>query len=301
MSESGGWRVDELTGHRTMVTPPRDIPKPAEQGVVPLELPVGTLPCPFCPTTDGTTIVGAVNDETSRRGGLQWTSIALLNRWPVSFEPDAHEVLVLSPDHGAHFGDLPVAVAASAIDLLIEREAFQHDLGRHTSVFCNHGHISGSSEPHPHAQVIAHPAPNASELQEHDAMDIQRCVLCHRPRPERLVASLEGCHVKVPTAPTMTYEQLVVAEHGHGVRPSPEDLAAGLGVALRALYALVGPVAYNLVFHFDGHPHVHVIPRTRFHAGHDAAGMHVVIVAPEEAAAQLQEALKASGSERVAA
>ena len=237
------WRIDELTGYRCIVNPQDD--KPTLAPISKLELPVGTTPCPFCPGDDGL----CLEPETSRRGGDAWDSVSLLNRYPVTRESDAHEVIVLSPHHNSHFGEFDITEAASAVDLIAEREHFQHEHGRHSNVFVNHGRLAGSSEPHPHAQVVGLEITNLSELQEKEALCHERCFLCHAAHRPHLVVNGPGCFIRTPTAPMSSYDLLVVLEHGHGVRLDPEALAWGITTSVRAIYALLGPVAYNVIFH----------------------------------------------------
>lgn len=159
-------------------------------------------------------------------------------------------------------------------------------------MFVNHGRLAGSSEPHPHAQVVGLEITNLSELQEKEALCHERCFLCHAAHRPHLVVNGPGCFIRTPTAPMSSYDLLVVLEHGHGVRLDPEALAWGVTTSVRAIYALLGPVAYNVIFHFTEHPHAHVLPRLGGHSGHAAGGMHVISLAPEEAAERFRNVLE---------
>ncbi|MDA8290798.1 MAG: hypothetical protein M0Z33_03835 [Actinomycetota bacterium] len=284
-------RNDRLTGATSLVVPPWSTAKAANPAVVALELPVGTVPCPFCPVAidDGTHSAG---EETGRvPGGARhplWSSVSLRNRWPQTVAVDAAEVVVLSDVHDAHLGDLDLDEASAAMGLLLRRAESQRRAGRFPLVFVNHGVNAGSSQPHPHGQVVGLPEADPGSRREAEALGAGSCVLCEELPGELTVARVPGATVVVPEAPTVDYDQTVVLD-GHGPATA-RAVAHGVQAALRALYAVTGPVAYNLVVHESGHAHVHVVPRTGWHSGYELAGVHTCYVDPAVAAERLRAA-----------
>jgi UDPglucose--hexose-1-phosphate uridylyltransferase len=86
------------------------------------------------------------------------------------------------------------------------------------------------------------------------------------------------------------------------VAPADHDadgLGAGLGSVLSfvaelvtALQAVEGHVAWNAWLHLGEHWHVEIVPRIATFAGVElGAGIHVLTVAPEDAAAALRDRL----------
>ena len=288
---SADLRRDPLTGSTSLVVPRWGTAKAADPTPLALEMPIGSTPCPFCPSrlADPFHPSGV---ETSRAGGSAdggWSALALQNRWPHTAAPDAAEVVVLSSDHDAHLGMMSLDDASEAIGLMLDRAEGQRRAGRDPLLFVNHGVNAGSSQPHPHGQVIGLPMPDPLRLGEAAALVPGSCVLCERVEDERFIARLAGATVISPVAPAIDYEQLVV-QTGH--RPADARcLAEGIGTALRALGRVIGPVAYNLLIHVDAHPHVHVTPRTARHSGYGQAGIHTCYIDPAEANRRLARAV----------
>ncbi len=299
-------RKDPLTASTSIVVPVWDVEKAANPAPVPLEMPLGSTPCPFCPEQMADPVTSA-GEETARAGGgapsRPWSAMALRNRWPNTTDPEAAEVVVLSDVHGAHLLDMALDDAETALRLVVERAEVQRRRGLYPLVFVNHGVNAGSSQPHPHGQVLGLSRPDPLATHEAPALTGGRCVLCEPVPAERVVARLEGVSIVMPDAPTVDYEQRVVLEthhldtrhldtrhlDSHG-GAWPRALGAGIGVALRALWTVTGPVAYNLLFHLDRHPHVHVTPRSARHSGYELAGIAACYVDPSSATTRLAEA-----------
>jgi UDPglucose--hexose-1-phosphate uridylyltransferase len=85
------------------------------------------------------------------------------NLYPIVGGPDAgrgatgaHEVVVLSPDHAAAFGDLDDDQATDVLTVLRDRARVHANAGRaHVQVLVNQGRAAGASIAHPHAQLLA--------------------------------------------------------------------------------------------------------------------------------------------------
>ena len=287
-------RTDPLTGATSLVVPRWDVAKAANPAAVPLEMPPGSTPCPFCPEqmADPSTRAG---EETARAGGdggtRAWSAMSLRNRWPNTTDPDAAEVVLLTDAHDRHLLDLPLDDAEVAVALLGERAEAQRWRGLHPLVFVNHGLNAGSSQPHPHGQVLGLQVRDPLAVREVPALAPGRCVLCAPVRDGALVAQLDGVAIAMPVAPTVDYEQVVVLDERE--TSDPRAVARGIGVALRALWSVTGPVAYNLLFHLDGHVHVHVAPRAARHSGYELAGIGTCYVDPDEATERLARAARA--------
>lgn len=288
MGEIADVRVDPLTGNRCIVAPRWGTPKQALAGSEPLRLPTGSTPCPFCPETMESRPLTQdrelISTRRDRFGGL--VSYATANRWPMTGDPDAHELVIVNRDHVGHFGELDHDAAESAWSLVLERAEYQRGRGRFPLVFLNHGALAGSSQPHPHVQVLGLPVPDEASVRESSRIS-DACDLCRSPSPDRLV--LDGEYrIMVPFAPRLEYEQLVIP-HLHDTPLDPALLAGAVRLAVEGLWRTIGPVAYNLLVHDNGHPHVHVLPRLS--GGQDGgagmSGMTTILTTPEEAARQL--------------
>jgi UDPglucose--hexose-1-phosphate uridylyltransferase len=133
------------------------------------------------------------------------------------------------------------------------------------------------------------------------------CILCATVEAElvegsRVVIANDDVLVVSPFWAGTPYELLVIPrEHtGHLQKASmPSTTATGLAIrdALRALAALQGDVAFNVVFHtaphhHDGpfHWHAHVWPKLVTIAGFErGTGVLINIVPPEHAASDLRQ------------
>jgi UDPglucose--hexose-1-phosphate uridylyltransferase len=251
-----------------------------------LRLPVGTQPCPFCPGgSPGRDPVELVAD-----GDGSWTSQSFVNRWPASTLPEDHEVVVLSPRHDTHLATMGDQERIAFFSLLSRRAAAMRGRGRYPLVTLNHGRAAGASQPHPHAQILGLPRPSPAETVEGPALAAPSCVLCSVPPLERSVASSPPAAVVVPEAGDGDFDLIVIAaEHGG---PFDARFAAwGVHLALNAIYGAIGAVAYNLLVHFDGHPHVHVTPRVGWKHGWELAGVESCMYLPERQASLLRAAV----------
>lgn len=301
-------------------------------GFAPRRLPVQTSddrPCPFCPGNEEATAPAL---ETYGRDG-QWSVRVVPNLYPafsgrgpftvtelgpIFTEAPAvgiHEVLVLSPDHHAGWGalsDKQAGLVMAAIRDRLEDHARLSGI-RYTQTIVNHGREAGASVEHPHGQLLGIPfvPDELAAEQEHFASFAEvhgTCLLCETIAVEehehhRIVAATDRLVVVCPYWSGVPYEMLVLPRRHepHLAHSAPADLVA-VGRALRdvlaRLDAVVGDVAYNLVFHTAPHHdrgryhwHVHVLPHITSQAGfEEGTGVMINIVAPEQAAPQLAAA-----------
>lgn len=290
---SADLRRDRLTGTTTLVVAPWTTAKAADPSPLGLEMPSGSNPCPFCPEQldDASLRADDVTASVAGAGHRPWAAVAMRNRWPHTLDSSAAEVVVLSRDHESHLATMHHDDAVLALGLLVKRAEAQRARGCHPLVFVNYGVNAGASQPHPHGQVIGLPAPDPLSAAEAPALVRGSCVLCEPVGGARLVARLPGVAVVTPEAPVVDYDQVVLLE-GHAMLDL-DALARGVVAALRALWSVTGPVAYNLVFHLDGHAHVHVTPRTVRHSAYGLAGIQICYVEPAQATARLAAAAQA--------
>ncbi len=240
-----------------------------------------------------------------------------------------HEVLVLSPHHRLSWADLSDAQAGLVMAAIRDRIEDHGNSGHveYTQVIVNHGREAGASLEHPHGQLLGIPfVPTelAEELRAFDAFTaragasgngeptsagptprlLDAVVESELRSRQRVVVEDERVVALCPYWSGSPYELLIVPRRAsaHLDRAAPADLAA-TGRVLRAtlsrLRALLGDIAYNLVFHTAPHRapdagafswHVHVLPQTTTSAGFEqGTGVRINVVPPERAAFELAE------------
>lgn len=262
--------------------------------------------CPFCPGHESMT-----PPEVARRGPGDpdrpgWTVRVVPNLYPFT---DAHEVVVLSPDHHRSLGALPDAAAAEALGAMRDRTRHHLAAGRgYVQALVNHGREAGASLPHPHAQVVGLDAvpPAVEALMARFAAAGTDLVAAQRDE-----AAAGGCQVAdgpaavwCPPASAAPY-QMVVAHREAGPRfdragdGEIAETAAALAGALARLAEVAGDPPYNLIVNTGPpsrpagpfHWYVEVVPRLSVVAAFEmGTGIFVNTVAPEDAAAALRAA-----------
>lgn len=284
-------------------------------------------PCPFCPGNEEETPPAL---ETYGPSG-SWRVRVVPNLYP-AFDGDApfevervgplfeqapgsgiHEVLVLSPDHAAAWGDLDDRQAGLVIAAVRDRmEDHAHVPSvRYTQVIVNHGREAGASIEHPHGQLLGIPFVPAEIERELTAVGSHPsgCLVCEILRVEeaeghRVVAANDRAVLVAPFWSGAPYEMLVIprTHEAHLARARPASLVAVSHLIRDGLASLrrnVGDVAYNVVFHTAPHHagdpyhwHVHVVPRLTTAAGFEqGTGVLINVVAPELAARTLRRGL----------
>jgi UDPglucose--hexose-1-phosphate uridylyltransferase len=281
-------------------------------------------PCPFCPGHEESTPPAL---ETYGPRG-DWLVRVVPNRFPAfsGNEPmvvdhlgpvftqapasGIHEVLVLTPEHGASFADLSDAhaglVVAAIRDRLSEHAAVPGL--RYSQAIVNAGREAGASLVHPHGQLLAMSfiPREISDEQAGFARFEGSCLLCTTIEAEesiahRIVLSDEHVLVVCPYWSATAYEMLVIPRaheaHLHYATPS-EAAAVGKAVrtSLQRLRERLGDIAYNVVFHAapyrsEGvfHWHVHLLPKVTTLAGFElGTGVPINICPPEVAADELR-------------
>jgi UDPglucose--hexose-1-phosphate uridylyltransferase len=316
-------RLDPMTGRWVVIAGERS-QRPSD--FLPRRLPVEddpVRPCPFCPSADDADAPVLSSYGT----GPGWQVRVVANRYPAfsGNEPmvvthlgpvhtqapasGVHEVLVLSPDHNCSWADLDDDHAALVMDALRDRMIAHSDMGmRYSQAVVNSGREAGASIEHPHGQLLTMPfipGEAANELAGFARFQ-GNCLLCavidaEEEAVHRLVFANEEVAVISPFWGGTPYELLIVPRRheAHLHHAEQVDLAAmgvAVQVAVAALRARLGDVAYNLMFHSaplrhsgDFHWHVHLMPKVSTRGGFEmGSGVLINVVPPERAADELR-------------
>ena len=222
----------------------------------------------------------------------------------------AHEVIVHTPEHLSSIGDLAPEQLGLAMAGWKERSAALSAESAYVHIMVNEGQAAGASLEHTHAQAYGLgfvPTVVARERERfgaHNTRTMGGCLLCDLlqeeiRRRERVIAFDDEAVLLAPYAARMPYElQLVPRRHEPSFANALQTGAALLSEGLaRVRRVLDAPPPLNLWVRTaprgaeSFHWHVDVVPRLTQLAGFElGTGVHVNIVAPERAAAQLREA-----------
>jgi UDPglucose--hexose-1-phosphate uridylyltransferase len=282
-------------------------------------LPTSTERCPFCPGHESDTEIST--DEV----GSPWRARAVLNRFPLTREdasdaaPGArrmpgsgvHEVIVESRDHDR---DLATMHADEALDVLTLWRARSRALARIEGVraitlFRNKGRRAGSSQPHPHSQIVALPfvppllATRARVAEAHRALHggsfVARMIEDERADGSRIVTDADGVVSYCPYASSRAWwARLAIADDLPRLADVTDSQLAILARRLpdlcaRALSAS-GATDYNVYVSDpplgqDAGFVIEVVPRTGGDAGFElSTGTSVCVVLPEDAATRMR-------------
>jgi UDPglucose--hexose-1-phosphate uridylyltransferase len=285
-------------------------------------------PCPFCPGSEHETppaILTVADDrphlpEGSRPGERtrpvlhhsDWRIRVFPNRYPAVTGSDGrHEVVVVTAHHEHELADLGVEALAEVLESVQARVlALQADPQIAAVLFfLNAGAGAGASLAHTHGQILATsvvPAILRTECMVSEAWrkEHQTCLICdladRARQDERMIAEDDDALLFAPHASRFAWEMMILPRQ-HQARYSAagrRELAAAarmLDAACRALRAMPGRPAYNLVLHTapagvqDFHWHLELLPRLSPLAGFETgAGFFINPVRPHDAAAMLR-------------
>jgi len=291
--------------------------------------------CPFCPGNEDLTPNEIERIRDPR--GQGWAVRVVANKFPAlerSANPaqhelgpvfremggyGAHEVVIESPEHSRRFADQPLDQVERVVRILHSRfVALMADPRlRAIVIFKNHGEGAGTSQQHPHWQIIATPVvPRLLRLKHAIATEYfdrtSSCVYCVTRDEElafgaRVLAADDDYVAVLPYASHVPYQvRILPREHRssfgqvteRGLRP----LAQMLQLVVARLDSALGDPDFNLTVgtaplgdeekrYFLWH--VDVLPRIATPAGFElGSGMSVNPVLPEEAAEALRSATK---------
>jgi UDPglucose--hexose-1-phosphate uridylyltransferase len=320
------FRYDPWTGAWVTMAPGRF----AIGATRPGGLPPSAARCPFCPGHEGDA------EPATEELGTPWRARAVLNRFPltrsgegVAAEPPpdthslarampavgAHEVIVESRRHDRDLADMG---ADEALDVLTLWRARVRALeaqpaARAVSLFRNKGRRAGSSQPHPHSQVVAlpfvppHVARRAEAFEAHRAQHgaasslVRAMVAWERDAGPRIVeddgAVVSYCPYGSPRAWWVRLAlDADVARFSHATDAQLALLAARLPRAVARALGASGATDYNVYvadppIGCEGGFVIEILPRTGGDAGFEVStGTSVCVVLPERAAAQIRAA-----------
>jgi UDPglucose--hexose-1-phosphate uridylyltransferase len=237
---------------------------------------------------------------------------------PAEAEPDlfsaqpatgAHEVIVNAPDAVTSMADLAPDQVQGAMEIWRERMR-EHAGAACVHVLVNEGREGGASLPHTHAQLYALdfvPAAVARERERFGAYATRTMggnllgdlVQAEVRRRERLVAVDDEAVLLAPYASRLPFQLMIAPRRA---RPRFEDdgpLGAGLVhealARLRRRLGAVPPLNLWVRTAPRGAEHfcwrIDILPRLTHLAGLElGTGVHLCVVAPEQAAAELRDA-----------
>ncbi len=323
------FRFDEVTGSFVAVAPSRrgaSVHLDVDPGA---GLPPLSGRCPFCPGHEADT------EETLHAipEAGPWRVRVVRNRYPLvraaathaspregfgSTPADgAHEVVVEARAHDADLCDLSADHVADVLRVYRSRvrTLASAPAVRSVGVFRNRGRRAGSSQPHPHGQLVAtsvvgplesaRDAAARAHFEEHGVRLLDAIVAREVEAAERVVEANDDVVVLCPWAPHFDHQAWIVPRAGGGSIAGADDevivpLAEALVRTLGRVRRATGGADYNLVFRLPpvasfGEPHafwyLDVLPRGGGFAGYEVAtGIDIVTVAPEQAARELRAA-----------
>lgn len=340
------FRRDRLTGQWRLVAPTRaGVPLPSNRAIDP-GLPSTEGRCPFCPgheeeagrtvarlPSDGDWEVRVVHNKypavVARESGEVVESVESTaphepndsNDEPESAHDEdddtrlafgAHEVVVETRAHEGDLHELSVEHLALVLRVYRDRVAHHEDGGAAcVLLFRNRGVRAGSTQAHPHAQVVAcsvvptEIARRATRARAHFEKTGARLIDTELRRAEaagRVVLRDAVGSLVCPHAPSGPYETWLLPHHHVPFARLDDDALISIARLLRRSVALTlegsGRRAWNLLVHLPplAHRdaphafwHLAILPRGGPGAGLElVSGTTVVAVAPEDAAAQLR-------------
>ena len=328
-SDAGSYRYDAFTRTWIVVAPERRHVRVV--GSRPEELPGLDGPCAFCPGNER--MAGQAVHVSAGEGEASWVVRVVQNLFPAvradlrlgPLPPGGRarpasgvqEVVIECPEHDFDLPDLPLprlarllGVYRDRLRVLSAREGIAH-----VALFRNRGRRSGSSQPHPHAQIAATQVAGREQATRwRTAREYQskhgETLLAATLRQElalgiRVIRETPRFVALTPFAPHGPYETWIAPRE-----PSPcfrvtadealPELAELLCYSIRAALLASHRSAYNLVFRVPpagalGHPAAFWLLEIRPRGGGPAgleltSGLDVVAVSPEQCAAEMRAA-----------
>ncbi len=233
-----------------------------------------------------------------------------------------HEVIIESPCHDEHPGAARVSQLMHVINAYLDRltDLSGKPYVKHITIFKNHGREAGASLSHAHTQLITTPfIPRILEEELEASKSFwtknHSCLFCDVLAKERdgprFIWENSSFVVFAPWASVNPLEFWVLPKRHHSNMLAMsggevEDLAETMRVCLGGLRSLLNDPPYNFGFHTllkedvgeCYHWHLEVYPRLAVWAGFEkSTGMFINVISPEDAAAELREAVKTEKKE----
>lgn len=227
-----------------------------------------------------------------------------------------HEVLIESPNHDEHPGEARISQLIHVINAYLDRlkALSAKTYVRYVSIFRNHGREAGASLSHAHTQIIAAPFVPAILEEELGACrkrwkENEECAFCEILRKERdsprFIWENKSFLVFAPWASVHPLEFWIAPKRHQPTLmdisgDEVEDLARVMRLSFGGLESLLNDPPYNFGFHLSPgmeyresyHWHLEVYPKLAIWAGFEkSSGMYINTVQPEDAAADLNEAV----------
>lgn len=227
-------------------------------------------------------------------GDDPWQVRVVPNLYP-AFE--RHEIVIHCPEHARRFAELPRDQTALVAEAWRRREAVAREEGyAYVHAFVNEGRSAGASLQHSHSQLVwLRETPPALRAEAGKTCRVCELLAAERSHRSRLVTKRDDLLAICPAAGRTPYELLLapVAHDGDAFGPALDSALDLLAVLVRALRSVEGPVPWNAWLHAGPHWHMEVVPRLSTFASTElGAGIFVLTVAPEDAAAALRRALQ---------
>jgi UDPglucose--hexose-1-phosphate uridylyltransferase len=322
-------RVDPLTGLKVIIAAARK-DRPGGHFDLDAHEPIDTGKDPFLPGHEDRTPpeLDAVRPDGGGPDGPGWTVRTVPNLYPAlaggledlppEAQPDlfsaqpaggAHEVIVNAPDAVCSLGDLDAGQVATAMD------AWRGRMRAHPEAACvhlivNEGHLGGASLPHTHAQLYALdfvPSAIARERERFGAYAMRTMggnllgdlVQEEVRRRERIVAIDAEAVLMAPYASRLPFQLMLVPRRPRARFEDDGPLGAALlhdaFARLRRRLGEIPPLNLWVRTAPRGADHfcwrIDIVPRLTHLAGLElGTGVHLCVVAPETAAAELREA-----------
>lgn len=285
--------------------------------------------CPFCniKTQEKPVLVYSNGTRSDNKDIKDWTTIVIPNKYPVfvSFQKSKKEKendiyskiksagfheLVITKDHEKSLALLPLDKIKEVFTCYQERivEFRNYDFVKNVVIFHNHGKEAGSSQSHPHSQILTVPLIDKEfriTLDNHNKYfkENKECLRCKVNKEEkkfkkRIVFENKDFIAYIPFAPKFTFQTIITPKR-HSSRfeeiteKEKESLAAILKEILSRMYKGLKNPPYNFYLHTapldKEYPYFHwyisVFPRRYPLAGFEmGAQMEVLSSSPEDQA-----------------
>ncbi len=288
-------RVDPLTGFRVVVAPGRRKIGASR----PAGLPQPTARCPFCPGHEADT------EASLLEIGAPWRVRVVANRFPlIDGERGAHEVLIEHREHDVDLAGYAPEHAREVLSAAQQRISALEARARSVVFFRNRGRRAGSSQPHPHAQIVALPevTPSAA-TRARRAEDPANALGAVIEREARAPVAIEGAFSAwCPPASERAFHVRLASPRWPRFSAIDDEGIAALAVLLprviRAALEVSGTSDYNLLLRDPpvgderGPSFFDLLPRTGGDAGFELGSqIGVCTVEPSEAASEMRARL----------